>query len=219
MVPALPRCDPARLGALRLWRPSFAQVRLPLSHLACSAAATLLCAASLCSYGGIMWLRRHFSHHLQPGIYQPVEWRAERHSESCICRDLVRSVINSETGILLTTYEHLRLQHAELLDVRCGTRGAKPIPSFILTPLALGSCLLHLPCPQARCLIGMQQPVLAVVYPPQPKNPRSHACSNCRWGYVVLDEGHRIRNPDAEVTLMAKQLQTVHRSACTPDAC
>jgi DNA excision repair protein ERCC-6 len=22
-----------------------------------------------------------------------------------------------------------------------------------------------------------------------------------RWGYVVLDEGHKIRNPDAEVTL------------------
>lgn len=36
---------------------------------------------------------------------------------------------------------------------------------------------------------------------------------------MVLDEGHRIRNPDAEVTLMAKQLQTVHRSACVPDAC
>jgi SNF2-related domain len=32
-----------------------------------------------------------------------------------------------------------------------------------------------------------------------------------RWGYAVLDEGHRIRNPDADVTLMAKQLQTVHR--------
>ena len=29
------------------------------------------------------------------------------------------------------------------------------------------------------------------------------------WGYVVLDEGHKIRNPDAEVTLAAKQLPTV----------
>ena len=34
-----------------------------------------------------------------------------------------------------------------------------------------------------------------------------------RWGYAILDEGHRIRNPDAEVTLMSKQLQTVHRCA------
>lgn len=59
----------------------------------------------------------------------------------------MRSVINSETGILLTTYEHLRLQHAELLDVRCGTRVAETIASFILTPLALGDCLLHTPCP------------------------------------------------------------------------
>ena len=35
------------------------------------------------------------------------------------------------------------------------------------------------------------------------------------WGYVVLDEGHKIRNPDAEVTLAAKQLPTVwpHRLA------
>jgi hypothetical protein len=32
-----------------------------------------------------------------------------------------------------------------------------------------------------------------------------------RWGYAVLDEGHKIRNPDAEVTLAAKQLPTVHR--------
>ena len=29
------------------------------------------------------------------------------------------------------------------------------------------------------------------------------------WGYVILDEGHKIRNPDAEVTLVAKQLRTV----------
>eukprot|EP00878_Enallax_costatus_P017650 GHUV01018544.1.p1 GENE.GHUV01018544.1~~GHUV01018544.1.p1 ORF type:complete len:477 (+),score=112.58 GHUV01018544.1:60-1433(+) len=33
-----------------------------------------------------------------------------------------------------------------------------------------------------------------------------------RWGVAVLDEGHKIRNPDAEVTLAAKQLQTVHRT-------
>ena len=34
---------------------------------------------------------------------------------------------------------------------------------------------------------------------------------NVAWGYAILDEGHKIRNPDAEVTLAAKQLQTVHR--------
>ena len=32
-----------------------------------------------------------------------------------------------------------------------------------------------------------------------------------KWGYVVLDEGHKIRNPDAEVTLAAKSLRTTHR--------
>jgi len=34
---------------------------------------------------------------------------------------------------------------------------------------------------------------------------------NVPWGYAILDEGHKVRNPDAEVTLAAKQLQTVHR--------
>lgn len=32
-----------------------------------------------------------------------------------------------------------------------------------------------------------------------------------RWGYAILDEGHKIRNPDADITIVAKQLQTVHR--------
>eukprot|EP00803_Ostreobium_quekettii_P007583 evm.model.scf_983.2 EVM.evm.TU.scf_983.2 scf_983:13173-28199(-) len=36
-----------------------------------------------------------------------------------------------------------------------------------------------------------------------------------RWGYVVLDEGHKIRNPDAEITLVAKQVKTVHRIIMT----
>lgn len=32
-----------------------------------------------------------------------------------------------------------------------------------------------------------------------------------RWGYVVLDEGHKIRNPDSETTLACKQFKTSHR--------
>ncbi|KAF0718759.1 Aste57867_1505 [Aphanomyces stellatus] len=35
------------------------------------------------------------------------------------------------------------------------------------------------------------------------------------WEYVILDEGHKIRNPDAEITLVAKQLRTVHRIILT----
>ncbi|CAK4076667.1 unnamed protein product [Aphanomyces euteiches] len=35
------------------------------------------------------------------------------------------------------------------------------------------------------------------------------------WDYVILDEGHKIRNPDAEITLVAKQLRTVHRIILT----
>ncbi|XP_031563807.1 DNA excision repair protein ERCC-6-like [Actinia tenebrosa] len=32
-----------------------------------------------------------------------------------------------------------------------------------------------------------------------------------RWDYVILDEGHKIRNPDAEITLICKQFRTPHR--------
>ncbi|KAI8098665.1 SNF2 family N-terminal domain-containing protein [Halteromyces radiatus] len=32
-----------------------------------------------------------------------------------------------------------------------------------------------------------------------------------RWGYVILDEGHKIRNPDSETTLACKQFKTPHR--------
>ncbi|KAH6771358.1 chromatin remodeling 8 [Perilla frutescens var. hirtella] len=62
---------------------------------------------------------------------------------------LINRVLRSESGLLITTYEQLRLQGDKLLDIE--------------------------------------------------------------WGYAVLDEGHRIRNPNAEVTLVCKQLQTVHR--------
>ncbi|XP_059174899.1 DNA excision repair protein ERCC-6-like [Physella acuta] len=31
------------------------------------------------------------------------------------------------------------------------------------------------------------------------------------WHYVILDEGHKIRNPDAKVTLVCKQFRTPHR--------
>lgn len=34
---------------------------------------------------------------------------------------------------------------------------------------------------------------------------------NVRWGYAVLDEGHKIRNPDADISLTCKQLKTKNR--------
>lgn len=36
-----------------------------------------------------------------------------------------------------------------------------------------------------------------------------------RWHYVVLDEGHRIRNPNADTTLTCKQFATPHRLLLT----
>ncbi|KAK6120027.1 hypothetical protein DH2020_046228 [Rehmannia glutinosa] len=66
---------------------------------------------------------------------------------------LINRVLRSESGLLITTYEQLRLKGDKLLDIE--------------------------------------------------------------WGYAVLDEGHRIRNPNAEITLVCKQLQTVHRIIMT----
>ncbi|CAK7346372.1 unnamed protein product [Dovyalis caffra] len=66
---------------------------------------------------------------------------------------LINRVLESDSGLLITTYEQLRLLGEKLLDFE--------------------------------------------------------------WGYAVLDEGHRIRNPNAEVTLVCKQLQTVHRIIMT----
>ncbi|CAN8241100.1 unnamed protein product [Cochlearia groenlandica] len=66
---------------------------------------------------------------------------------------LINRVLNSDSGLLITTYEQLRLQGEKLLNIE--------------------------------------------------------------WGYAVLDEGHRIRNPNADVTLVSKQLQTVHRIIMT----
>ncbi|KAI9505091.1 SNF2 family N-terminal domain-containing protein [Coemansia spiralis] len=36
-----------------------------------------------------------------------------------------------------------------------------------------------------------------------------------KWGYAVLDEGHMIRNPDAEATIACKRLDTRHRILVT----
>ncbi|WOL01751.1 hypothetical protein Cni_G10468 [Canna indica] len=67
--------------------------------------------------------------------------------------DMIDHIVRSESGLLLTTYEQLRLMGEKLLDIE--------------------------------------------------------------WGYAILDEGHRIRNPNAEITLVCKQLQTVHRIIMT----
>ncbi|GMH43692.1 hypothetical protein BSKO_11614 [Bryopsis sp. KO-2023] len=66
---------------------------------------------------------------------------------------LIDKIANSSNGVLLTTYEHMRIYQREFLSVD--------------------------------------------------------------WGYVVLDEGHKIRNPDAEITLACKQVRTVHRLIMT----
>jgi DNA excision repair protein ERCC-6 len=43
----------------------------------------------------------------------------------------------------------------------------------------------------------------------------SNLLLDLEWGYVVLDEGHKIRNPDAEITQMCKQFLTTHKLILT----
>lgn len=31
------------------------------------------------------------------------------------------------------------------------------------------------------------------------------------WHYIILDEGHKIRNPEAQITVALKRFQTPHR--------
>ena len=50
-------------------------------------------------------------------------------------RELINEVVNSETGILITTYEHLRRQHADLLDVRYQSRHVHS--SLLSTPMTV----------------------------------------------------------------------------------
>lgn len=42
-----------------------------------------------------------------------------------------------------------------------------------------------------------------------------------KWDYVILDEGHKIRNPDAEITLTCKQVSPswVHLGDPLPFLC
>jgi SNF2 family DNA or RNA helicase len=37
------------------------------------------------------------------------------------------------------------------------------------------------------------------------------AFGRVHWHYVVLDEGHTIRNPETKLTLRVKELKTPHR--------
>lgn len=57
-------------------------------------------------------------------------------------------------------------------------------------------------------LISRTREGICVTSYEQMRRQRQHL-TGINWGYVVLDEGHKIRNPDAEVTLAAKQLATV----------
>jgi hypothetical protein len=105
MVPALPRRHPARLGALPAQRPAPPEVRAPLARCNPAAARVIFVTCSI-DRGVLLWRRG------------PADMTR---FEVCHvgCRELIQEVVNSETGILITTYEHLRRQHADLLDVRC----------------------------------------------------------------------------------------------------
>ncbi|CAH1273323.1 ERCC6 [Branchiostoma lanceolatum] len=57
--------------------------------------------------------------------------------------------------------------------------------------------------------IARDRGVLVTSY--QEVNLRQDSLLHYDWHYVILDEGHKIRNPDAKVTLACKQFRTPHR--------
>uniref|UniRef100_A0A7S1KSJ4 DNA excision repair protein ERCC-6 n=1 Tax=Percolomonas cosmopolitus TaxID=63605 RepID=A0A7S1KSJ4_9EUKA len=55
--------------------------------------------------------------------------------------------------------------------------------------------------------------ILVTTYDAVRLNPRLLVKQD--WGYVILDEGHRLKNPDSEITLTCKHFQTPHRLILT----
>lgn len=53
--------------------------------------------------------------------------------------------------------------------------------------------------------------VLVTSYGTVNSDLRRHLVSPSNWPFVILDEGHKIRNPDAQVTLVCKQIPSHHR--------
>lgn len=68
---------------------------------------------------------------------------------------------------------------------------------------------------ERRCGAGFSLPVLARVhsYFQVRRNRDSFIVTD--WMYVILDEGHRIRNPDSDITLACKRFDTPHRIVMT----
>ncbi len=56
-----------------------------------------------------------------------------------------------------------------------------------------------------RCLVGSSTGIMVTTYGQLRLN--ADLLLGVDWGYVVLDEGHKIRNPDAHITLVAKQVR------------
>lgn len=172
VVPAAASRHPPRLGALPTEQAPLSQVQLRLS-------ITCLCNSPDISEVLAIWTLACIGDAALSAIHALLRRCASAD------RELVQIVKDSDSGILLTTYEHLRRQHEAILAVRC-----QP-------------CRYPLPPPGLPGMFGRRCCDVA----------GEPSCGDmpCRWGYAILDEGHKIRNPDAEVTLMAKQLQTVHR--------
>ena len=83
------------------------------------------------------------------------------------------------------------------------------VPFPAVSCFCQANCLLSGCSELVRCITGSSAGILITSY--DQLRLQRDLLLNTAWGYAILDEGHKIRNPDAEVTLAAKQLQTVHR--------
>ena len=86
---------------------------------------------------------------------------------------------------------------------------------FLHHPQAAAPPGTHRPAPAALLRTALATPHAVVVTSYDALRRGRDGLAGARWGCAVLDEGHRIRTPDAAVTLAAKTLATVHRIVLT----
>ncbi len=158
-----------------------------------------------------------------------VRWLAELHAQRC------GGIIADEMGLGKT------VQVTCLLGALAASGWTKP--AIVVCPATmLGHWYRELTmwCPQLRVLVlhdaseavkrggwsqeriinsafstNMEPRINAVITTYETVRRMGDALTSLGWGYVVLDEGHRIRNPDAGITKAIKTFRTVHRIIVT----
>lgn len=152
-----------------------------------------------------------------------VRWLWELHRQNC------GGIVGDEMGLGKTvqTIAFLAgLRHSRLTTLGDSFRGLGPV--LLVCPATVMHQWVkefHRWCPPLRVAIlhesgsfaGNRESLAKQISREKGVLVTSYACVSKLalhkhdWHYVILDEGHKIRNPDAQVTLACKQFRTTHR--------